>query len=315
MKEETYDKMKEITASSGGAVVGALIGGLFAGPVGAAGSALVGTIVENVMNKVGEEVKDRYLSKKESERIGKVLTGSVNISNDRLLNGGQIRSDDFFEIKEDNRSYAEEILEGSLLVAQREYEERKLQYIARLHSATNFDERITGPIANQLIKLVENISYRQIVIISVLGRSTSNLNDFQLRDIPFNGFENINDKSIAAEIFELYRWSIIISKEAIIDSARFTPSLLVLDGLGELLFNCMGLYNKIGGSTEKEIIDFLTNMNTNSDENVVVGKVSADNMSNLQGDKFITSKEATDIAQNSLKNAFKLNGGTLNINI
>ena len=47
------------------------------------------------------------------------------------MNNKKLRNDNFFK-NIDEYSSAEEILEGTLLVAQKEYEERKLQYIANL---------------------------------------------------------------------------------------------------------------------------------------------------------------------------------------
>ena len=47
---------------------------------------------------------------------------------ENIKNNKKLREDDFFE-NVDNRSSAEEILEGTLMVAQKEYEERKLPYI------------------------------------------------------------------------------------------------------------------------------------------------------------------------------------------
>ncbi len=52
----------------------------------------------------------------------------------RFLNGEEPRADRFFEAEGEHRTTAEEILEGVLLRAGDSYEERKVQYIARLYA-------------------------------------------------------------------------------------------------------------------------------------------------------------------------------------
>ena len=79
-----------------------------------------------------------------------------------------------------------------------------------------------------------------------------------MRSTTFRGFENYQDISIVAEIYDLYRSSVIISSDAILDVASFTPVLLVMNGLGELLYRDMELYNMPLDKESQEIIGFLT---------------------------------------------------------
>lgn len=79
-----------------------------------------------------------------------------------------LRHDDFFS-ELDNRTSAEEILEGTLLVAQKEYEERKIKYIANLYANIAFDENISREIADRLIKISSELTYRQLMILCAVG--------------------------------------------------------------------------------------------------------------------------------------------------
>lgn len=109
-----------------------------------------------------------------------------------------------------------------------------------------------------MIKLASAVSYRQLVILSVIGKNQDSDCDIELRSTTFRGFENYQDISIAAEIYDLYRSSLIISSDAILDAASFTPALLVMNGLGELLYRHMELYNMPMDKERQEIIVFLT---------------------------------------------------------
>lgn len=51
----------------------------------------------------------------------------------------------------------------------------------------------------------------------------------------------LNNVSIASEIFDLYRKSLIFSSEAILDAGGINPSKLILGGYGALVYNLMEL--------------------------------------------------------------------------
>lgn len=78
----------------------------------------------------------------------------------------EIRQDDFFN-KINERSTADEILEGILLSAQREHQEKKVQFYGNLIANIAFDPSIDREQANFLIKLDESLSYRQICLLSL----------------------------------------------------------------------------------------------------------------------------------------------------
>ena len=57
-------------SESANTVVGAVIGGCIAGPIGAGVGAVGGKLVEDLFTRVGMEIDKRYLSHRESARIG-----------------------------------------------------------------------------------------------------------------------------------------------------------------------------------------------------------------------------------------------------
>lgn len=112
--------------------------------------------------------------------------------------------------------------------------------------------------ANQLIKLAENLSFRQLVIMRVIGAyQTGDFNGPPRRDSAFktiNGYDNI---SIATEIYDLYRRGIVHSDSAILGAAGITPSKLTIGGIGALLYNLMDLPHMAFDKMAERIVMFL----------------------------------------------------------
>ena len=175
-KEE--NKIVDGIADIGGSVVGALagagIGAAIAGPVGVAGGAIAGTAIEKIFQRIGKEIHEKFLSKAESRKIETVYSCAKEKIESNLKDGKALRNDGFFSKKMDDRSSSEEILEGTIFAAQREHEEKKFPYLANLYANINFDSTINRQMANQLIKIASDITYRQIVILYVIGSYQTN---------------------------------------------------------------------------------------------------------------------------------------------
>lgn len=257
-KEKIVETISDVGGSTTSALVGAGIGAAIAGPVGIAGGAIAGTAIEKVFQRIGEEIKNRVLSKSENEKIETVYECAKQKISFNLSNGKPLRNDDFYEQQVDDRSSSEEILEGTLFAAQREHEEKKLPYLGNLYANINFDKSIDRQIANQLIKIASDISYRQLAILYVIGAYQNRIiNSPKRRESPFSGIRGYSNISIASEIFDLYRRSLIFSKNVILDAAGFTPSLLEISGVGALLYNLMELSTMPFDQIARSIVNLL----------------------------------------------------------
>lgn len=254
-KENTQKKLIENGAdyvgSAASATVGAVIGSTLAGPVGAALGGLAGKAIEKAIQTIGTEIKHRVLSQAETRKVETVYTLAVEFITENLNNNKKLRKDDFFDEKINGRSSAEEILEGTLLVAQREYEERKLKYLAKLYANIAFSPEITSHIASFLLKLVDQMTYRQIIILQSVGIAQLSSPPIPFQKAAYSSVSGINNVTIAAEIYDLYRMSILTSSQAILDSAGINPSALSIGGYGAHLFNLMELKNIFDDSTEE----------------------------------------------------------------
>ncbi|EGV44842.1 hypothetical protein BZARG_27 [Bizionia argentinensis JUB59] len=166
--EEENNKLKVIIengAEISGNVSGAVIGLAIAGPVGAIGGAIFGPIIGKVFKKIGNELSKKILSPREEIRIGATYSLALDQIQDSIKKGKTLRSDDFYENKNGDRSKAETLLDGTLLKARNEYEEKKIKYYSNFLANLNFDESISFEKGNTLLRIMEQLSYRQIVIL------------------------------------------------------------------------------------------------------------------------------------------------------
>ena len=249
--QDSVIALTDVGADAVGSAIGSGIGLLSGDPTAAVGGAIVGSVVANTIKYVVAEVRERRLSKREAFRVDAMLALTVDCINKNLEEGKKLRDDGFFTHGEDDRSAAAEIFEGTVLVAQRECEEKKLQYIARLNANIAFDKSVSRLSANQLLKLASDLTYRQILILRVIGllqvlpqigdlKAVAPLNDLR-RKTQFGIVEGIENVAIASEVYALYRMSLLASSSVVFDPAGINPSHLSLCGYGAQLFKLMAL--------------------------------------------------------------------------
>lgn len=242
-KKELIENGADYVGSAASAGVSAAIGGALAGLPGIVLGSLAGTAVEKAFQAIGAEISSRALSQSETRKVETVYTLAKEFIAENLNNNKKLREDDFFDEKINGRSSAEEILEGTLQVAQREYEERKLKCLAKLYANIAFSTDITAPTASYLIKLAEKMTYRQIIILHCVAIAKYSPIPIPLRKEAYKSVSGLTNVAIASEIFDLYRSSVLMSSAVILDSAGINPSTLSIGGYGAHLFNLMELNN------------------------------------------------------------------------
>lgn len=237
--EELIDLGSNMTGSVAGTIVGLLV----AGPPGAIVGAVLGPGITTAIKKIGDEISTRILGPREKVRIGATIVYAVQKIDENKKNGKKIRDDDFFRSNDDDRSSAEEITEGILLNAQREYQEKKLRFHGNLLANIAFHPEITKEEANYMIRLAERLSYRQLCIISLFGHSEK----YHLRDKSWRGSrEDISSEKAALlqEIFELYSQGLLNGGgEALLGVGDIIPNKMKIQGITADLHNLMELWS------------------------------------------------------------------------
>lgn len=156
----------EVGIDTGSNVAGASIGLIAAGPVGA--------IVGAVVSPVAAAVLKRVLTKKEKDRVEKVYKLSISKIHENISAGKPLRNDI-------DRERLKELTEGTLLKAKDTYEEKKLPFIANLLANAAFTNTPVSNL-NQTLIYAEQLSFRQLTIVSVIGRNINN--EFNLSKDP-----------------------------------------------------------------------------------------------------------------------------------
>jgi hypothetical protein len=227
-------------AEIAGSAVGGALGFLAAGPVGAALGGAGGAASANVLKQIGEEVFGRLLSPREKIRLGGALAFAASEINQRIKKGDKIRNDGFFNKNSQHHSYAEEVVESVLLKCQREPEECKIPYMGYLISNISFDEEIKIQMAHQIIKIAEQLTYRQLCImkLSVIKES------FKLHDNHYRDQEYFTQElyQLLHECLDLYyRGLINFGGKIGFGLSDVTPGKMKVQGLGADIYNLMAL--------------------------------------------------------------------------
>ncbi|MCK4351797.1 hypothetical protein KAW65_00125 [candidate division WOR-3 bacterium] len=240
-KSESIDDLVTVGSDIAGGVAGASVGFFTAGPGGAVLGGISGPLLAHTFRRLAKEIKHRFLGKREEVRIGATIAFAAEKIQENIANGQQVRQDDFFREQLNERASAEEILEGVLLAAQREHQEKKLQFYGNLVANISFHPEIDRAQANLLIRLGEDISYRQMCLLALFAHKGK----FGLRQEDYRGTGNI-DATIGVllqEIYNLYsRGMVNCSGEALLGLKDVRPAKMNVQGAGATLYNLMELW-------------------------------------------------------------------------
>lgn len=174
----------EITGGVAGGGAGFAIGTLAGGPAGALIGGALGPIVSKILVKVLTDFCDRSLSKSEKSRVGACVAFTLAKIEENIETSHKLRDDGFFENGIDERSKAEEILEGILIKSRDEYEQKKIKIIANIYANIAFASEFSVNQSNCLIKLIERLTYIQICLLALLYKQKT----IEMGDILYYGW-------------------------------------------------------------------------------------------------------------------------------
>jgi hypothetical protein len=115
---------------------------------------------------------DRSLSKRERLRVDGAISFAARKAYQNIMNGKEVRSDDFFQPQQGTRPPSEEIAEAVALAVQREAEERKVRHIGFILGNLAFEPNIDRVAGNFFVRLAEDLSYTQMQLLSLVGRKS-----------------------------------------------------------------------------------------------------------------------------------------------
>lgn len=242
-----HDKIKNLISDGSeisGAAVGGVMGFFAGGPVGAAAGSAGGTVLAKALNKIGSEVYDRILGHRERVRIGATTTFAINKIQEYLSKERNVRKDGFFDERCNNRSSAEEILEGVFLKSKESYQENKVKHFGYFYANLAFNSNISVEEANYLLELFERLTYRQICLLWLFKSIDNKI----LRQTDLKR-QKISSKTwtILQEIYELIQLNLIrqVNQDGETDFfwglGAINPSKIALTRLGLNVFDFFSL--------------------------------------------------------------------------
>ena len=237
------DNLKQLIDNNADIVGGSISGtlGFLAGdPLAAAFAGAAGAAIAGLLKNIGQEFSKRQLSPREDFRVGKVLAIAASEIHRRLEKGESLRNDGFFDRKPTGRSEAEEVAEAILLKCQREPQEKKIPYMGYLKAGITFDPNIGADMGHQLIKAVEELTYRQLCILKLAVVK----NEFGLRDGDYRSQERFAKElySVLYDCKDLHdREYIHFDGEVGFGLTNTKPGSMTLQAIGNDLFNLMKL--------------------------------------------------------------------------
>ena len=242
MKKELIEFGTKLSAGATGGWVGGIVGTAIAGPLGSVLGALAGAGMEYGLTTIGDYMSDA-LSKNEVQKVLSALDYATKRYKERILAGDIPRNDGFFDNKEGERSDDKEVLEGIIYASQREFEEKKIKYIGIMYANIAFRDDISRTEANQLIRVAEDLSYKQLCLIAslaIIQKSKQGGVNLALKKA-FQTISGYSKIALATELFGLYTSGYISSSSAIFDPAGICPNDLSLTGISAQLYELMEL--------------------------------------------------------------------------
>lgn len=242
-KKDEEARLKSMINGSGdiaGAAIGGALGFMAAGPIGAGAGGAAGTFAAQMIKKIGNDAASRVLSAREEVRVGGAIAIAADHIRARAARGERLRSDGYFENTVNGRTDAEEVSEKVLLTSQREAEERKIPYMAFLIGNIAFDSTISAPLAHQIIKAAEVMTYRQLCLLKLAAFKS----EFRLRQSDYRGVGSFEKSlyEILYECLDLYhRGFVNFGGEVAFGPTDVKPGSMTIQAVGADIFNQMGL--------------------------------------------------------------------------
>ena len=203
-------------------------------------AALLDPVMPRAVNRIGHEISARLLGPREEERVGFVFAQATKEIKDRIDAGDEVRTDGFFGHGIPERSDGAAVWESVLLKSQREPEEKKLHYMARLLSNAAFEPMASVELIHRIAKTGEALTYRQFCILKLV----ENKERYHLRTSDFRSETRypIEAGVVIDEFYSLCSFSWVGHKKlAMLSAGMICPSEMLLTGLAAVAYPLMGL--------------------------------------------------------------------------
>jgi hypothetical protein len=238
MKENKKKFFTDLMAGVVGGVVGVSVSSIE--PVL---GAMAGNVAVAVISNGFSEFASKFLSKQEEKRFEMATSFVILGIKEKLDNGFIVRKDDFFSSDEIEQCKAGKLFEGILLKCKDEVEENKISYISNIFKNVAFDDTINPLNANQILNLAQQLTYRQLSILALVGQNINNV--FQLK-VDHNENTTTEIDFLLQDFMQLYMHGLILcnylgSSVTMNHISDVEPGNMKLTLLGQTYYNILNL--------------------------------------------------------------------------
>lgn len=251
---------------SGPELAGSVTSTLTSLVIGGAEGQLLGSTAGPVLSWSLSELMQRRLSHSEKERVVDALQVAADRLQEFLDDGESLRKDGFFDTETNDRSAAEEIIEGVMLAAQREHEEKKVPYLGHLYATLAVTAGINRSYANTLLRHASELSYTQVRLLALLQERSR----WNLRNRNFVGIHGrVGGMDVPVDLWDVLYETWDLWQRGLVEHTHdgderytppnpfnVTPACMTVFMSGTILFDLMGL-ERIPQSELQQIIETL----------------------------------------------------------
>lgn len=250
---KSFEGLLHAGADVAGGVIGSAIGFVAGNLPGAMAGGAAGPLIARSVLSVGADFHRRFLSPREQLRVGGVLALAVNKTSENIMRGKEQNSRLVgAETKPDS---AKELYEALVLAVQRDPQEKKLSFYANLLGNLPFEKEIEVGEAQQLIRLAQELTYRQLCLLAVFADGAK----FRLRDAHYIEYPAMSQSllSVLLDVYELWTRQIVGSGTLVLTTYDLIqPARIEVHGVGGRLSRLMELRN-IEPADLEEVAQFL----------------------------------------------------------
>ena len=127
-------------------------------------------VLGRLLGSAGRAIQRRLLTRNEEVRIGGALAVALGRIKEREAAGEKPRTDGLFDPGSDPRG----MLEGTLLLAARSYDEKKVPFIGAFYASFVFDGAISINTGHFLLNLLDRLPYHSLCALAYLNDPASN---------------------------------------------------------------------------------------------------------------------------------------------
>ncbi len=152
------------------------VGNTTGGVIDAAGGGSIlgagtGAVLADVFERVALDIYDRPFAQLQTERAAYAASVAYRHIQERMDEEDPLRQDGWLTIGRAKRADAADLLEGTLLTAANAWDERKVVHIGLIFGNYPFEPAVSAPEAIFLVRLAEQLTYRQLAILAFVAAS------------------------------------------------------------------------------------------------------------------------------------------------